>query len=395
MDGVEADVQRKIRLAVRVTDDPTVGEWVTQWLPTKKRLSRNGRRSYESIIRLYLVPYLGTVRLSKLRVAHVADMFDAIVEHNAEIVAARESKDPARRQAVKWQHPAGPTTLQRIREVLRAALNAAIPEGLIVVNAAKWVELPPANRPKPLVWTQARVEQWQRTGTLPSLVMIWTPAQTGRFLDHAVYDRLYPLYLLIAHRGLRRGEACGVRWSDLDLDAGVLTVANQVVQYGWETAMSRPKTTSSEGQVALDSDLVAVLRAHRVRQGRERDEAGAKWADSDGLVFTEPDGSPLHPADVTDRFQFLAAQAGLPPIRLHDLRHGAATLALAAGVEMKVVQEMLRHSSITVTSDTYTSVLPEVARAAAEKTALIIPRNPQNLSGSSRARMRPLWTVNR
>jgi site-specific recombinase XerD len=84
-------------------------------------------------------------------------------------------------------------------------------------------------------------------------------------------------------------------------------------------------------------------------------------------MFTEPDGRALHPSDVTDLFQFLAAQAGLPPIRLHDLRHGAATLALAAGVDMKVVQEMLRHSSITVTSDTYTSVLTEVACDAAER----------------------------
>ncbi|HEX3783966.1 MAG TPA: tyrosine-type recombinase/integrase [Pseudonocardiaceae bacterium] len=93
-----------------------------------------------------------------------------------------------------------------------------------------------------------------------------------------------------------------------------------------------------------------------------------------GLVFVEPDGHPLHPADVTDHFQFLVRQAGLPPIRLHDLRHGAATLALAAGVDMKVVQHMLRHKSESTTSKFYTSVLPEVARAAAEKTAMIIPR---------------------
>lgn len=141
-------------------------------------------------------------------------------------------------------------------------------------------------------------------------MMIWTPAQTGRFLDHAVHDRLYPLYLLVAHRGLRRGEACGVRWSDIDLDAGVLTVANQIVQYGWETAMSRPKTTSSEGQVALDGDLVAVLRAHRSRQVRERDEAGARWVETEGLVFTGPSGEALHPADVTDRFQFRSGRRG-------------------------------------------------------------------------------------
>lgn len=102
-------------------------------------------------------------------------------------------------------------------------------------------------------------------------------------------------------------------------------------------------------------------------------------------MFTEPDGSPLHPADVTDHFRELAEQAGLPPIRLDDLRHGAATLALAVGVEMKVVQEMLRHSSITVTGDLYTSVLPEVALAAADATASIIPRTRPAFSGTGRS----------
>lgn len=119
--------------------------------------------------------------------------------------------------------------------------------------------------------------------------------------------------------------------------------------------------------------LAAVLAEHQTRQRAERAAVGDAWEET-GLVFTELDGSPLHPADVTSHFQHLTRQAGLPPIRLHDLRHGAATLALAAGVEMKVVQAMLRHSSITVTSDLYTDVLPVLARAAAEKTVLIIPR---------------------
>ncbi len=108
-------------------------------------------------------------------------------------------------------------------------------------------------------------------------------------------------------------------------------------------------------------------------QDADRARLGSQWKEHD-LAFTQWDGSPLHPAHVTDVFYELIRQAGLPPIRLHDLRHGAATLALAAGVEMKVVQRMLRHSSITVTANTYTTVLPQVAFAAAEATAAIIPR---------------------
>jgi site-specific recombinase XerD len=137
--------------------------------------------------------------------------------------------------------------------------------------------------------------------------------------------------------------------------------------------------------VALDADTVLILRAHRKRQDAEREAAGIKWVES-GLVFTQEDGKPLHPADVTEHFKFLVRQAGLPPIRLHDLRHGAATIALAAGVEMKVVQHVLRHASITTTSDLYTNVLPELAHAAAEATARMIPRAKINVLGHASAR---------
>jgi integrase len=205
--------------------------------------------------------------------------------------------------------------------------------------------------------------------------MVWTPTQTGAFLDHiaAADDDWYALYHLVAYRGLRRGEACGVHWTDIDLDGAQLSVRWQIAQLGWATALKAPKTDSSEDIVALDAETVTVLRAHRTRQRKQRLAAGPAWKDT-GLAFTTPIGEAVHPADVTDHFQHLARQAGLPPIRLHDLRHGAATLALAAGVDMKTVQAMLRHSSITITADTYTSVLPELARGAAEKTAAFVPR---------------------
>ncbi|MYW90800.1 site-specific integrase [Amycolatopsis rubida] len=215
--------------------------------------------------------------------------------------------------------------------------------------------------------------QWQRTGAIPCPVMVWTPEQTGRFLDVAINHPLYPLFHLIAHIGLRRGEACGLRRSEIGLAAGEVRISNQIVQWGWETGESSPKTDESVNAVAIDQDTALVLAQHLAVQDADRARLGSQWKEHD-LAFTQWDGSPLHPAHVTDVFYELSRQAGLPPIRLHDLRHGAATLALAAGVEMKVVQRMLRHSSITVTSDTYTTVLPQVAFAAAEATAAIIPR---------------------
>jgi hypothetical protein len=197
--------------------------------------------------------------------------------------------------------------------------------------------------------------------------------QTGAFLDRAHQDRLYPIYHLIAYRGLRRGEAVGLRWQDLDLEAGYARITQQVIQLGWATEVGEPKTDSGARTVSLDDATIAVLRTWRRAQDSERRQWGAAWVDS-GLVFTREDGSQLHPDVVTTMFERIYRDAALPPIRLHDLRHTAASLALQAGVPLKVVSEQLGHSSLAITADTYTSVLPAVARAAAEAVAGIIPR---------------------
>jgi integrase len=189
---------------------------------------------------------------------------------------------------------------------------------------------------------------------------------------HAVDDRLYALYHLIVFTGLRRGEACGVHWDDVDLDAKTLTVRWQIVQNGWATEIDTPKTDDSDATVALDTTTVGVLRAHRTRQRKEKLAAGGGWTPSQ-LVFTTVAGKQLHPADVTDHFHDLANQAGLPPIRLHDLRHGTATLGLAAGVDMKVISGQLRHSDPHFTAATYAHILPELAHNAAEATAAMVP----------------------
>jgi len=267
--------------------------------------------------------------------------------------------------------------------------------GVLDINPAGLVDVPPGRRPRPLVWTAERTRAWQHdfetrlaaarasgkrvdpvavyVATLrPSPVMVWTPAQTAEFLRHARGHRLYPLYHLIAFRGLRRGEACGLRRADTDLDTAITTVRWQITQLGWETSHGAPKSDAGERHIALDARTVGVLRAHRRRQDHERAAAADRWAGS-GFEFTTETGEPLHPASVTDQFEQLAYQAGLPPIRLHDLRHFAATLHLAAGVDIKIVQDLLGHSSRAITSDTYTTVLPDVARAAAEAAAALMP----------------------
>ncbi|URN07127.1 site-specific integrase [Actinomadura madurae] len=289
--------------------------------------------------------------------------------------------------------------MRRIRATLRSALADAVRQGLVTVNVAKLTKLQTGKRPKALVWTAERVTAWQtglerelaaerglaggRTVNAfkvwvslprPSRVMVWTPEQIGAFLDHAADHPLYPLFHLMAFRGLRRGEACGLAWPDLGLAGASLTVRENRVKITYqEIEDGHPKTGAGDDMIPLDSGTVVVLQAHRQRQDEARAEWGQAWQGS-GKVFTRQDGSALHPDHVTDAFARLAYGAGLPPIRLHDLRHGAATLMLASGADMKLVQALLRHSSHAITADTYTSVLPEVAREAAEAAAALVPR---------------------
>lgn len=368
------EMRTRLRTGTPAAAPPTLADYLPGWLAGRRNLAEGTRRSYDAHIRLYLLPHLGPVRLDRLRLAHLNDMVDAVEDRNQLITAGRASTDPDQRAAVRGMRLIGPATLHRIRATLRKALNDAIRQGLTTTNPATHLELPAGRRPRPVVWTPERVARWQTTGIVPSAVMVWTPQQTGAFLDAAAGDRLYALFQLIAHRGLRRGEACGLHWTDLDLDNAALTVTWQIVQHGWATELKAPKTEGSERLIALDAGTVTTLRAHRHRQKQERLAAGSMWSDT-GLVFTRTDGTALHPASVTDLFHTLTATAELPPVRLHDLRHGAATLALAAGTDLKIVQEMLGHSTITLTADTYTSVLPEIARAAAEATAAVIPRS--------------------
>ncbi|MFI7455377.1 site-specific integrase [Nonomuraea sp. NPDC049714] len=200
---------------------------------------------------------------------------------------------------------------------------------------------------------------------------VWTEQQLATFLSGVAQDGLYAAWWLAALRGLRRGELAGLRWTDVDLQAAELTVAQQRVHADGQVVVGPPKSTASCRVVALDAETVRVLTWHRERQEELSATEEAGWQDS-GYVFTTANGEPLRPDYLTGRFRRLVAASGLPPIRLHDLRHGAATLALAARTDLKVVQAMLGHASIVLTADTYVSVLPEVAHEAARETARLV-----------------------
>jgi integrase len=364
------------------------GDYLLAWLAGKRDLKPSAHATCASHIRTHLYPHLKDIELDKLRVSDINAMFTAINERSERI-----------RQGLERGKITGVATQHRVLATLSNALNDAMRQGLISFNPARLVTLAPEKRSKARVWTDARVEAWRatcarevertieaspighvnifkiwrQTDLRPSPVMVWTPEQTGAFLDQATRHRLYALYHLVAFTGLRRGEACGAEVKDLDLDAAELLVQVNRVQVGSDIEEGEPKTASSAEPVALDEGTVTALRAHLKRQKEERLQWGEAWVDS-GKIFTKENGEALYPATVTDTFERIAFDAGLPPIRLHDLRHGAATMGLAAGLDMKVVSARLRHSTTAITRDLYTSILPDVAREAAEKTAAMVPR---------------------
>lgn len=367
------------------------GDYLADWVERRVDLKSTARRNYRLAITTYLIPLLGHIELGQLRSSHIEDMFATIREWNAELAAGR----PVR----KYQRHVGPAAMQRIRSPLRKALNDALDKGLVQFNPAerRRVYMETEENRKPIAWTAARKERfwiayrehlaslpeggrgdraflaWRTMKLRPSPVMVWEPDDLGVFLDYAAGHRLSPLYELLADTAMRRGEACGLPWTEVYLNDASLHVGVERVQVGWKVEESRPKSDAGWRDIPLDSETVTTLRKWRKTQLSERLAWGSDWTDT-GLVFTRENGTPVHPDSVTDTFERLAFAAGLPPIGLHGLRHGWATYALLAGVDITVVQDRLGHASSKITRDTYTTVLSELKRTAATTVHAMIPR---------------------
>ncbi len=303
-----------------------IEHWLTEVLPLAD-LSPTTRVQYERMARLYIVPIIGRVRLDQLAPSHVRTMLARLNEQGL-----------------------SPATLRQARSVLSRALRTAEADGLITRNPARLID---------------GVKQAQRNGrTL-------TPDQARTLLlachGHE-YEALVPTMLGL---GLRKGEALGLPWGAVDLDGTrPRIVVRQALKKDGRGALylDEPKTARSRRTINLPAQLVTILRAHRRRQAEQRLAFGAgwggHWAASD-LVFTNSIGAALDPDRVNRQVQALTIDAGLGKWTPHELRHSAASLLLAQNVPLKVVSELLGHSSIRVTADVYGHLLDDARAEAA------------------------------
>lgn len=355
----------EVRTGVVAVDQRlTLSEYLDQWIEAKEYAGVRPTtiRGYRQHIDKYIRPHLGHIRLRDLRGNHIEAMLTEIAKPPRKPGPNEKIPKGARRNP----RPMSAASVHRIHATLSSALSSAKKKRLVAFNAAEDVELPRAERPK---------------------VRPWEAAELGQFLEHAQSDRLGVVFEVAAMTGLRRGELVGLRWDDIDFDRRRITVRQQLVEVGSvgiecpfcggehrQFRFGPPKTSSGEGRIVdLDNGTLGVLTVQRATQELER----AKWAEGyrdHGLVFAREDGTPIPPSDLTAKFQELSTSAGLRRIRLHDLRHGQASLMLAAGIPIAVVSKRLGHSSISLTSDTYSHLLDGVGAAAAEAAAALVPR---------------------
>jgi integrase len=325
----------------------TVAEYLRYWLAeiARPNVRATTFSSYELLVRLYVVPGLGKRKLRALQAQHVRAWLNGL---RSACQCCAQGKDAKREQPrccarnpreCCQQFPST-GTLRYLLRLLRAALQDAVDEDLLNRNVARQVKMP--------------------TGSIRK-VKPWSADEADRFLDTARTDRLYALWAVALAIGLRRGEALGLRWADVDLAEGRVHITKALSRVGTDLALRDVKTDSSAATVPLPDELVTILRKHRRDQLADtRIAQGNKL----GLVFTTKNGTPLEPRNINRAFETVCRRAEVRPIRLHDLRHSCATLLFAMGVEAATVQRILRHSSISVTTGTYVEVIEQVQRDA-------------------------------
>lgn len=323
----------------------TVADYLRDWLKTgeTRGLRESTRVGYDVVVEKYVVPKLGVVALQKLTAAQLNGLYGELLQ------SGRRQREGGLR----------PRTVRYVHTVMRKALADAVRWGLLARNVADAADPPSASA--------ANADARRARNA-------WSLAELRRFLAVASSHRLFAAFRLAAMTGMRRGEVLGLRWQDVDLDGGRLSVRQTLIAPRYKLQLSAPKNGEPRG-IDLDPETVTVLRAHRRRQSEERLAFGPGWGEhplANDFVFRQEDGSPVVPHLFSLAFERLTKKAGLRRIRLHDLRHTHAVLLAKSGAHPKVVQERLGHHSPGFTLDVYNDAFPSQQREAAEGFAALV-----------------------
>lgn len=281
-------------------------------------------------MRLHLIPALGFLPLLALQPHHIQKYYANALESGR-----RDSKGGLSARTVHKHH-----------RILYEALRHGVKHGVVIRNVAEAVDPPrPVNK---------------------EMVMIG-PSDVRLILDSAKETPYYPALFTAVYTGLRRGELLGLRWCDVDLNLATLSIVQTLQQLrGGKYVVGEPKSRRGRRQIALSPSLAILLREHRARQEDVRRLLGKPLTPTD-LVFSHPCGAPLRPNTITRAFRRISESLGLQGARLHDLRHAHATVMLQQGIHPKIVSERLGHSSVAITLDTYSHVVPGLQEAAAQR----------------------------
>lgn len=317
------DLNRQQRGLPVETERQTVEQFLTRWLEDEVKPNREpGTYSrYEQIVRLHIVPDLGPTQVTKLTPQHV-------------------------RQLLKRKEAAGasPQLTGYIKRVLGIALSRAMKWELVARNVATLVDTPKVEREE---------------------IVPWTREEALRFLDKAKDDPIGALFTVALALGLRKGEATGLTWDDVDFENGMIHVRYQLqLVKGEGLVRKRLKTKRSRRAIHLPQQVADALTAHQAKQAETRLLAGSRWQET-GYVFTSTIGTPLYPSRVGSIFARIVKEADVPVRRFHDQRHFCATLLLAQGVPPRVVMGILGHSTIEMLMDRYGHVFEESRKEAA------------------------------
>lgn len=304
-------------------------DWLNDWLEkhAKVRTEITTWENYDSVAKNHIIPAIGKITLAKLTTKHLQDMY------TAKLVEGRK----------RGKGGLSPTTVRRMHHVCRASLNQAIKQGLLDRNVALAVSLPKMKRVEKVPLSREQIRP---------------------FLKAAETERLYAAFYLLIATGMRRGEVLGLRWSDVDMDRGILFVRQSLRKTNTQKQQfCAPKTAKSKRPLPIGKSVVGVLKQHQAKQAVEVEKAGEKYCNYN-LIFCREDGYPLYPDVLNGIMARVLRKANIPHTRVHDLRHTFTTLQAQGGTPIKTIQDLLGHTTPRMTLEIYTHAVPEAMEKA-------------------------------